>query len=107
MIHRIEEGKIVYSQGGCTGTRLYEAAGTEYVHLAIEPGNGIPEHTLPFPVSFCVLAGEGILQLEGKELAVKASEMAECPPDAPRGWKNMANNPLEILVIKHIDKSSD
>ncbi|WP_372808932.1 cupin domain-containing protein [Pontiella sp.] len=99
-VYRVENGERVLDQGGCVGTRLYCAAGNEYVHLAIAPGGEIPEHALPLAVSFCVLKGEGICAVAGAEAAVRAGEMVECPPDELRSWRNDSTVPLEVLVIK-------
>ncbi len=100
MVYTVENGTQVYAQGGCTGTRLYEAVGNEYVHLSIEPGGGIPEHSLPLAVSFCVLKGLGQCSVDSNVFEVGAGEMVECPPEVPRGWNNATNEILEVLVIK-------
>ena len=100
MIYRLIDGETVYDAGGCRGIKLYEAIGNEYVHLQFEPGAEIPQHSLPLAVSFYVLKGSGICHVSGTEIPAVAGEMLECPPDAPRGWKNNSEVPLEILVIK-------
>lgn len=99
-IYKVETGERVYEQGGCIGTRLYEAAGNEYVHLAIEPGGDVPEHSLPLAASFLVLKGKGICIISGEMAEVSAGEMVECPPVVSRGWSNESVEPLEVLVIK-------
>ena len=100
MIYRSEYGEIVFDQDGCTGVRLYESAGNEYVHLSIDPGGSIPEHSLPLAVSFCVLKGQGICHVSGSRFEVAPGEMLECPPNELRGWSNESAEPLEVLVIK-------
>lgn len=100
MIYKVGNGETVYDQGGCKGTKLYEEAGNEYVHLSIEPRGGIPEHSIPLAVSFCVLKGSGVCSISGEELAVGQGEMVECPPNEPRGWSNSSDGILEVLVIK-------
>ncbi|VGO15633.1 hypothetical protein PDESU_04218 [Pontiella desulfatans] len=99
-IYNVENGETVFDQDGCVGTRLYEAAGCEYVHLAIAPGGGIPEHALPLAVSFYVLEGRGRCTVSGAECEVSAGEMVECPPNEPRGWRNESAETLQVLVIK-------
>ena len=42
MVYRVDGGEMVLNREGCVGTRLYENAGNEYVHLAIDPGGEIP-----------------------------------------------------------------
>ena len=100
MIFDKNNGQIVYDAGGAQGTRLYEAEGNEYVMLSIDPGGGIPEHSLPLAVSFCVLKGSGICCVNGTEYELSESQMIECPPDAPRSWNNPTDSILEILVVK-------
>ena len=100
MIRNAETGETVYDQDGCRGVRLYEAGGNEYVHLSIRPGSEIPEHSLPLEVSFYVLKGNGICTVSGTSVSASEGDMLECPPDAPRGWRNDSAEPLEILVIK-------
>lgn len=99
-VYSVENGETVYEQDGCVGTKLYEAAGNEYVQLAIQPGSGIPEHVLPIPVSFCVLSGAGTVLVEGEAQTVAAGEMVECLSGFSRGWKNETDALLEVLVIK-------
>jgi quercetin dioxygenase-like cupin family protein len=100
MVHTIEKGETVYEQDGCLGTRIYETGGIEYVHLAINPGCRIPEHSLPLAVSFCVLKGCGVCSVSGESFSATAGDMLECPPNVPRGWRNDSDAPLEVLVIK-------
>lgn len=100
MIYDAESGEVVFDQGGCVGTKLYEAHGNEYVHLAISPGGGIPEHALPLAVSFCVLAGRGICSVSGKAFEMTAGQMAECPSNELRGWRNEGDEILRVLVVK-------
>jgi quercetin dioxygenase-like cupin family protein len=100
MIYDVKNGEVVLDQGGCVGTRLYEAQGNEYVHLSISPGGAVPEHALPLAVSFCVLKGEGICSVSGADFTMTAGQMAECPPNEPRGWRNESDELLQVLVIK-------
>ena len=100
MIHRIHDGDTVYDADGCVGVKLYEAAGNEYMHLTIDPGSEIPEHSLPLTVSFYVLSGSGMCRISGGGIRAVKGEMLECPPDVPRGWCNDSDAPLELLVIK-------
>lgn len=100
MIRNLDTGDTVFEQDGCKGIRLYEEDGLEYVHLSIESGSGIPEHSLPLAVSFYVLKGSGICTVSGNSFGASEGDMLECPPDAPRGWRNDSAEPLEVLVIK-------
>jgi quercetin dioxygenase-like cupin family protein len=106
MKYRLQDGVTVYDSGGCRGVKLYETAGNEYVHLTLDPGAEIPVHSLPLAVSFYVLNGSGTCQVSGNDLAAVSGEMLECPPDAPRGWRNDSSVPLELLVIKRQPKIS-
>ncbi len=100
MIHNIETGETVYEQDGCRGIRLYESDGNEYVHLSLDPGGEIPEHSLPLAVSFYVLKGSGICTVSGNPFSASEGDMLECPPNELRGWKNASDVPFEVLVIK-------
>ncbi len=100
MIYNIETGETVYEQDGCKGIRLYEAGGSEYVHLSIRPSGEIPEHSLLLAVSFYVLKGSGICTVSGNSFSASEGDMLECPPNVLRGWKNASDHPLEVLVIK-------
>ncbi len=102
MVYRVDGGEMVLNREGCVGTRLYENAGNEYVHLAIDPGGEIPAHALPIPVDFCVLKGVGIATVDGAAQEVAVGQMLSCPPHVSRGWKNEDPEKLEILVIKHV-----
>ena len=106
MIYSVERGETVYDQGGCRGVRLYEAERNEYVHLSIDPGGGVSEHSLPLAVSFCVLEGRGRCRVAGRDYEVSAGEMVECPPNELRGWINDSSGKLEILAIKRVAGSA-
>ncbi|HNT26958.1 MAG TPA: cupin domain-containing protein, partial [bacterium] len=72
----------------------------EIVHLAIDPGKGLALHTMPMPVLFFVIEGEGtLLTADGAERYATGT-LIECPVGIKRGWANEGTAPLKVLVIK-------
>jgi quercetin dioxygenase-like cupin family protein len=70
------------------------------VHFRLRPGGGIPEHTMPFEVVFLVLAGEGVLAVNGSEHGVLHGTAARCQAGTLRAWKNPGTDSLRVLVLK-------
>ena len=95
-----DKGTEIFNQNGCLGTRLLTAQGIEVVRLTVGARPSVLEHSLPFPVIFYVLDGEGTLLTETGPRVIDAGTTIECPPDSPRGWENRSVTDLNILVIK-------
>lgn len=74
----------------------------ELVHLLLKPDEELSEHKNPFDVIFFVAEGLGILSIEGEEFELQANDVTKVTLDKNRGWKNISNKDLRLLVIKQL-----
>jgi quercetin dioxygenase-like cupin family protein len=103
MIHRTASGEVMLDQDGVVGTKLNEQNGCQYVHLTVQPGSVVAPHSLPIPVTFYVLAGNGALSLNGGQYEAEQGDLVEVEAGASRGWQNQGDAVLSLLVIKHME----
>jgi quercetin dioxygenase-like cupin family protein len=65
-----------------------------------EPGQFHPLHTHPgMDKVYQVVEGEGVILLEGRELAIKAGELVVAPEGVPHGIRNTSGGRLLVLAI--------
>jgi quercetin dioxygenase-like cupin family protein len=72
----------------------------ELIHLTLKPGEVLETHTNPFDVAFYVLAGTGVLVVGNESSEIGADTVIEIPAGEMRGWKNLAEHDLRVLVVK-------
>ncbi|HCL00594.1 MAG TPA: hypothetical protein DHW42_10895 [Candidatus Marinimicrobia bacterium] len=80
--------------------QIHQSDQLEIVHLSIEPGGTMESHTMPMDVLFGVLEGTGILSVNDIRYLLHTDELIEVPKAAMRYWRNEADFPLQILVVK-------
>ncbi len=100
IIKTMEESVNMLSMPGLTGDKLLNSENLEFVKLTIEPGKEIAPHAMPIKVIFYLVAGTGLLHFDGKEYEIAKGTIIECETEKERGWKNIENDTLEVLVIK-------
>ena len=98
-----ENAKVVLDADGMKGLQLFIREGLEVVKLSIPQGKGLALHSLPIPVTFFVLSGEGKLTVEEESDTVSTGEVVHCAPELMRSWRNEKEDIFEVLVIKQID----
>ena len=72
----------------------------ELIHLTLKPGEVLESHTNPFDVAFYVLAGTGELAVGNDTRKIGPDTVVEIPAGEMRGWKNLAEGDLRVLVVK-------
>jgi quercetin dioxygenase-like cupin family protein len=80
--------------------KMLVRADCELIHLTLKPGETLEVHTNPFDVAFYVLAGTGELSVGNDTRTVAADTVIEIPAGEMRGWKNMSDADLRVLVVK-------
>jgi quercetin dioxygenase-like cupin family protein len=94
---------LVYDQNGARGYRLGSSGSLELVELELAPGACIPDHALPFPVTFHIQQGTPSLSLPPHaERVATPGETLDVASHALRGWHNNSETPAQILVIKQL-----
>lgn len=85
------------------GRRMYSSARYEMVHLALQPGEGMEPHAMPFDVVFFVIEGSGSLLVGEDEITVTENTAVHVEKGATRRWRNAQNKTLRILVNKILE----
>lgn len=102
MIKKLEEGEIILNKNGATGRKIFSNGKVEIVHMILEPEAELEKHVSHFDVQFYVIFGEGIYIIGEESHVIKRDTVINCPKQVERGWKNLSNSNLELLVIKNI-----
>lgn len=82
---------IEYPETGVRRKNLLEDANCQYALMSLAAGTEIAEHTSPRNATVNVIEGQGILTLEGKEIALKPGVFVFMPAAAPHALKAIAN----------------
>lgn len=90
----------VLSAPGLVGDKLLNSDNLEFVKLSIEPDSEIAPHSMPMKVIFYLISGTGLLSFDGTEHNIEKGSIVECEPEQERGWKNIGDDMLEVLVVK-------
>jgi quercetin dioxygenase-like cupin family protein len=75
----------------------------EIIRLHLEPGGVMASHRNDWRIVFFVLAGEGMLEVEGAGQGVREGETIAVKAGDLRSWKNTGTGALELLVIKTLE----
>lgn len=80
--------------------RLYDYPHLTVVHMAFQPGQEIPMHTVPGNVAFYILEGTPTI-IKGEEKRVcNPDELIDSPAGDAHAIKNESDKPARVLVIK-------
>jgi quercetin dioxygenase-like cupin family protein len=73
----------------------------DYVMRIVELGEGgySPAHAHPWPHINYVLAGEGVLQMDGRDSPVGPGAYAYVPAGRPHQYRNTGKEPLRFMCI--------
>ncbi|XHX78332.1 MAG: cupin domain-containing protein [Stenomitos frigidus ULC029] len=82
---------IAYPETGVRRKTLLEDANCQYALLSLAAGTEIAEHTSPRNATVNVIEGQGMLILEGKEIALESGVFVVMPAAAPHALKATAN----------------
>lgn len=58
-----------------------------------------PYHTHPYEEAICVLEGEGLLHLDGREVPIKSGSSIFLPPGTPHCLENQSEGVLKVLGV--------
>ena len=102
MIKNDQNAETVFETDGITGKKLNVENGCEYVQLNIAANKEIEPHVLPMPVTFYVLNGNAELTINNEQVIAKKGDLIEVKAGSSRAWKNMGDEELVLLAIKHV-----
>jgi len=82
--------------------KMYASEKLEVINIKLNKGEKVPLHDNPFDVVFYVLEGKGIFSLENNNVEVNKNSCIEVKTGNNRGWENIENQPLILLVMKKL-----
>lgn len=100
MLYTNESKTIFFNSDAAVGYHLAATPLNDLVKLEIQPSCRIENHKLPVAVTFYVIKGRGVLEVDQVEEVTKEGDVIFVPPFADRSWENKENDVLEILVVK-------
>lgn len=72
-------------------------------HFELEPGGHTPRHQHPWPHINYVIAGRGLLHLEGADVEIQPGSYAYVPADALHQFSNVGAEPFAFLCIVPVE----
>ena len=82
------------------GRIMFTSEKTELIHLSLMPGEKLNLHSNPFDVVFYVLEGEGVLTDDEEIIMLSKDQTYDVAAGIMRGWENVSNEVLRLLVVK-------
>ena len=98
VVHRYRDRKLIYQQGGNRGFQLGDLGRHALVELDIE--DTIDSHAVPFAMTFYVLSGAGVCNVDGKGLTMAPGDVLAVEPRVVRSWRNLGEKPLRVLCVR-------
>ena len=99
-IIKMEEIKGSENKRGVTAKKLISHENTRVMNLVLEPGNVVPEHSVPVDVFFYIVEGSGTIKIGDEEAVVEAKDIITCPPDTVMSLKADQNEKFVVLNVK-------
>ena len=82
------------------GRILYHAADYEIVHITLQPGESIAEHTNPFDVVFFIVEGNATITVDTETEDLNPSDTIFVNQSVNRGVANKTDKIVRLLVFK-------
>ena len=96
----IKDAPVFLEEKGVVAKLLNDEHGVIMLHLELAAKEALELHNMPMPVVFYVLSGNGALQTEDGEASYSVNSVVKVPAGILRAWKNLGDEPLQVLVIK-------
>ncbi len=72
----------------------------QVMNLVLNPGDEVPEHSVPVEVFFYVVEGKGTVLIGGEEAQVEAKDIIACPPNTGMGLRADQGEQFIVLNVK-------
>ncbi|MTI61450.1 MAG: cupin domain-containing protein [Firmicutes bacterium] len=72
----------------------------QVMNLVLEPGNVVPEHSVPVDVFFYIVEGKGTLQIGEEKAIVEATNIISCPPNTKMSLTADQGERFVVLNVK-------
>ena len=92
------EGKK--NKRGVIAKQLIRHDNTMVMNLVLEPGDIVPEHSVPVDVFFYIVKGKGTLKIGDEEAVVEATDIITCPPNTKMSLNADQGEEFVVLNVK-------
>lgn len=84
------------------GYILHSSSSLEVIHLCLQPGQDIPQHTNDFDIIACNIKGEVTLQMGDISTQLALYDLVEIEKELGRGFVNFGTEEARLLILKKI-----
>ncbi len=84
------------------GYIVHSSSGLEVIHLCLQPGQWIAQHSNPFDVVVCVIEGEATLHLGNSNTLLVKYDVVEVEKHVERGFTNSGTTETRLLILKKL-----
>jgi quercetin dioxygenase-like cupin family protein len=93
----LEASKVPFSLEGYI---VHTSPTLEVIHLCLQPGEAIPQHTNPFDVVACLVEGEVSIQVEDNIAKLAKFDVVEVGKNINRGFTNTGTTTARLIIMK-------
>ncbi len=98
---KLNDAPIFPGAGSLNAKSFTDSDSFGMVHFTLPPGGFIPQHNMPFHVSFLILHGKGTLGVNSCNYQLTERDIAACSPETRRSWLNLSTEKnLVVLALK-------
>ncbi|MEC9491489.1 cupin domain-containing protein [Flexistipes sp.] len=99
-IIRMGEIEGFINKRGIKAKQLLKNDDVQIMNLILNPGDAVPEHSVPVYVFFYVVEGSGTLKIGDEENVVSAKDIILCPRNTVMSLKADQNETFVVLNVK-------
>ncbi len=81
---------------------MHTSSTLEVIHLILQPGQVIPQHSNPVDVIVCLVEGEVTLCIGENKSTLALYEVAEVNKNTDRGFTNNGASIARLIIIKKL-----
>ncbi|AGB41175.1 hypothetical protein Halha_1228 [Halobacteroides halobius DSM 5150] len=85
---------------GITVKKILKNEDTQVMNLVLQPGDKVPEHSVPVNVFFYIVEGKGTLRIGDEKKVVEAKDIIPCTPNTKMSLQADQGEKFVVLNIK-------
>lgn len=99
-IIKMEEIEGAKRWDGILTREILKNEDTKVMNLVLQPGDEVPEHSVPVNVFFYIVKGSGTLQIGEEAQVVEATDIIPCPPNTTMSLQADQEEEFVVLNVK-------
>ncbi len=105
MINYLNISDLKPFEQGLNALKLFTDKSLEIIHITMNEGESIAEHTNSVDVLFYVVSGKAKLTVNKEHTLLEEGSFVEIKKDLIRSWENIAPNSTCLLAIKRVGQN--